>query len=138
MSALLVLVFLRNGLLATAIDPISARVQGLPVRNIGLLFSITTAAVVVSMVQVVGTLLVTALLVTPAATAKLVGTSFKSCLLWTQLFGLLSVLIGLYFSAEMDTGSGSMIALVAALIFATVAVGQIVFRAVFHPGDNAS
>ena len=137
-SALLLLVFLRNGLLATAIDPISARVQGLPVRNIGLLFSITTAAVVVSMVQVVGTLLVTALLVTPAATAKLVGTSFKSCLLWTQLFGLLSVLIGLYFSAEMDAGSGSMIALVAALIFATVAVGQIVFRAVFRPSDNAS
>jgi len=136
-NLLLIVMFLRNGLLATAIDPISARVQGLPVRNIGLLFSITTAAVVVSMVQVVGTLLVTALLVTPAATAKLVGTSFKSCLLWTQLFGLLSVLIGLFFSAEMDTGSGSMIALVAALIFTTVAVGQIMFRAVFNPRDNA-
>jgi len=59
-------------------------------------------------------------------------------LLWTQLFGLLSVLIGLYFSAELDAGSGSMIALVAALIFATVAVGQIVFRAVFRPSDNVN
>ena len=134
--SILTLMILRNGLLATAIDPISARVQGLPVRNIGLLFSVTTAAVVVSMVQVVGALLVTALLVTPAATAKLVGTSFKSCLLWTQFFGFFSVLIGLYFSAELDTGSGSMIALVAATIFAIVAIFTILVRSLLNPSKN--
>ena len=134
--SIVVLLFLRNGLLATAIDPISARVQGLPVRNIGLLFSVTTAAVVVSMVQVVGALLVTALLVTPAATAKLVGTSFKSCLLWTQFFGFFSVLVGLYLSAELNTGSGSMIALVAALIFAVVAIFTTLVRSLFNPSKN--
>ena len=134
--ALTILVVLRNGLLACAIDPISARVQGLPVRNIGLLFSITTAAVVVSMVQVVGALLVTALLVTPAATAKLVGNSFKMCLIWTQFFGLVSVLFGLYLSAELDTGSGAMIALVAAVIFAFVAVSKTVIQVFVRPADN--
>lgn len=122
--SMLLLIFIRSGLLATTVDPISARVQGLPVRGIGLLFSIITAAVVVSMVQVVGTLLVTALLVTPAATAQLVGRSFRSCLIWTQVFGLSSVLLGLYFSAEYDTGSGSMIALVAAIIFSVVGLFQ--------------
>ena len=108
-------------LLAISVDPLAALIQGIPVRSIGLLFSIITASVVVMMVQVVGTLLVTALLVTPAATAQLVGRSFRSCLLWTQFFGLTSVLIGLYLSAEMNTGSGSMIALVTACIFAIVA-----------------
>ena len=98
--SLILLTLIRSGLLATTVDPLSARVQGLPVRGIGLLFSVITAAVVVSMVQVVGTLLVTALLVTPAATAQLVGRSFRSCLVWTQVFGLSSVLLGLYFSAE--------------------------------------
>ncbi|MCH1541420.1 MAG: metal ABC transporter permease [Candidatus Poseidonia sp.] len=136
LGSALLLVFLRNGLLATAIDPIAARVQGLPVRNIGLLFSVITAAVVVSMVQIVGTLLVTALLVTPAATAKLIGRSFKSCLIWTQIFGLSSVILGLYFSAEMDTGSGSMIALITALIFATIAIGQVIIQSVLQPEDN--
>ena len=130
------LVILRNGLLATAIDPISARIQGLPVQTIGLLFSITTAAVVVSMVQIVGTLLVTALLVTPAATAKLVGHSFKSCLIWTQVFGFSSVMLGLYLSAEFDTGSGAMIALVAAVIFAIVAICQIILQSLLRPKDN--
>lgn len=135
-TSLTILVFLRNGLLACTIDPISARIQGLPVRNIGLLFSITTAAVVVSMVQVVGALLVTALLVTPAATAKLVGNSFKMCLIWTQIFGLASVLVGLYLSAELDTGSGAMIALVAALIFGLVAVSKTVVQVFVRPTDN--
>ena len=117
-----ILWMMKSTLLATTVDPLSAAVQGIPVRKIGLLFSIVTAAVVVSMVQVVGALLVTSLLVTPAATAQLIGRSFRSCLVWTQIFGLSSVLLGLYFSAEHYTGSGSMIALVAAIIFCCMAI----------------
>ncbi len=128
--------FLHNGLLAITIDPLAAQVQGLPARAIGLFFIVTTAAVVVSMVQIVGTLLVTALLVTPAATAQLVGRSFRSCLIWTQIFGLSSVFLGLYLSSEMETGSGSMIAVVAAVIFGIVAVYQSLVVPIFNPGDN--
>lgn len=134
--SMLILATLHNGLLACAIDPISARVQGLPVRSIGLLFSITTAVVVVSMVQVVGALLVTALLVTPAATAKLVSNSFRMCQIWTQVFGLASVLLGLYLSAELDTGSGAMIALVAAVIFGVVAVSKTTVQVFVKSTDN--
>ena len=137
-TSFILLVFIRNGLLASTVDPLSARVQGIPVRSIGLLFSIITAAVVVSMVQVVGALLVTALLVTPAATAQLIGRSFRSCLVWTQVFGLSSVFFGLYFSAEYDSGSGSMIALVAATIFGLVAILQIIFRVYIRPNENFS
>ena len=134
--SLIALALMHNGLLATTIDPLAARVQGLPVRSLGLLFSIITAAVVVSMVQVVGTLLVTALLVTPAATAQFLGKSFRSCVIWTQFFGLLSVLLGLYFSAELETGSGSMIALVAAIVFALVVISKTVFLTLIKPKEN--
>ena len=134
--ALVLLGLMRGGLLATAVDPVAARVQGIPVRFIGLVFSMLTAAVVVSMVQVIGVLLVTALLVTPAATAQLVGKSFRSCMAWAQLFGLMSVIIGLYFSAELGTGSGSMIALVSAIIFASVGLITTVQKQVFHRNEN--
>ncbi|MFZ8907052.1 MAG: metal ABC transporter permease [Poseidonia sp.] len=136
LSSMVLMGFLRNALLAVAIDPVAARIQGLPVQNIGLLFSVITAAVVVSMVQVVGTLLVTALLVTPAATAKLIGTSFRQCMMLTQVFGLGSVLLGLYLSAEYDTGSGTMIALVAAVIFALVAVAKAVNGGFIRSDEN--
>ena len=125
-------------LLACTVDPMAAKVQGLPVRVIGLLFSIITAAsAVVSMVQVIGALLVTALLVTPAATAQQIGKSFKSCIIWTQFFGISSLFIGLYFSAEeMGGGSGSMIALVAAIIFAIVVITKSTYK-FFTSANNA-
>ena len=125
------LILIHSALLAITIDPLAAKIQGLPVRGIGLIFSVITAMVVVSMVQVVGTLLVTALLVTPAATAQLIGRSFRSCILLTQVFGFSSVILGLYLSAEMDTGTGSMIALVSAVIFAVVATSKLILSNAF-------
>lgn len=125
------LILIHSALLAITIDPLAAKIQGLPVRGIGLIFSVITAMVVVSMVQVVGTLLVTALLVTPAATAQLIGRSFRSCVLLTQVFGFSSVILGLYLSAEMDTGTGSMIALVSAVIFAVVATSKLILSNAF-------
>jgi len=127
---------IRNALLATIIDPIAAQVQGIPEREIGLFFSIITAAVIVSMVKIVGVLLVTALLITPAATAKQVGNSFKSCMFWAQIFGFISVISGLYISAETGAGSGSTIALVAAVIFCFVAIYRNIVMQKIFPENN--
>ena len=134
--SLIFLTFSQKVLLVTTIDPIAAQVQGIPVRATGLVFSVITASIVVSMVQVMGALLVTALLITPSATAQLVGNSFRSCFIWAQIFGFTSVILGLYFSAEEETGSGSMIALIAAIIFGCVAIFQRGLKPIFQPADN--
>ena len=134
--SLIFLTFSQKVLLVTTIDPLAAQVQGIPVRATGLIFSVITASIVVSMVQVMGALLVTALLITPSATAQLVGNSFRSCFIWAQIFGFTSVILGLYFSAEEETGSGSMIALIAAIIFGCVAIFQRGLKPIFQPADN--
>lgn len=134
--SLIFLTFSQKVLLVTTIDPLAAQVQGIPVRATGLVFSVITASIVVSMVQVMGALLVTALLITPSATAQLVGNSFRSCFIWAQIFGFTSVILGLYFSAEEETGSGSMIALIAAIIFGCVAIFQRGLKPIFQPADN--
>ncbi len=134
--ALFSIALLYNGLLATSIDPIAAQVQGIPSRGIGLFFSVITAAVVVTMVKIIGALLVTALLVTPAATAQQIGNSFRSCLIWTQVFGHTSVLFGLYLSSEFSTGSGSMIAVVAATMFGVVGAYQNIVLPMLNPDSN--
>mgnify|MGYP001239950408 FL=1 len=125
-------------LLITSVDPLVAQVQGIPVRTTGLIFSVVTAATVVSMVQVMGALLVTALLVTPSATSQLVSSSHRSSFLWSQIFGFSSVLLGLYYSAELETGSGSMIALVSAILFGCVAVFQFVIKPLIFSSENIS
>lgn len=122
----------RHVLLATAIDPIAVQIQGIPVSKIGKIFSIITAVVVVSMVQFVGALLVTALLVTPAATSQIVSRSFRSCIIWAQVFGLSSTIIGIYASAELRTGTGSTIALTSASIFLVVALIQLLILPLFR------
>ena len=134
--ALIAMALIGPNLLACIVDPLAARVQGLPVKGVGLLFSIITAGAVVTMVKVVGALLVTALLVTPAATAQLVGNSFRSCMIWTQVFGLTSVLGGLYLSSEMGAGSGSAIAFFAAFLFAFVAISKTTINAFSQSNDN--
>tara|TARA_Y100000768_G_scaffold383668_1_gene366229 strand:+ start:225 stop:1145 length:921 start_codon:yes stop_codon:yes gene_type:complete len=134
--ALIAMALIGPSLLACIVDPLAARVQGLPVKGVGLLFSIITACAVVTMVKVVGALLVTALLVTPAATAQLVGNSFRSCMIWTQAFGLTSVLGGLYLSSEMGAGSGSAIAFFAALLFASVAISKSTANLFTQSNDN--
>ena len=127
---------LRHGLLAIAVDPLAAKIQGIPVRGIGLFFSILIAAVVTAMVKIIGALLVTALLVTPAATAQLLGRSYRECILYSQLIGLISVILGIYLSAELDTGGGSMIALVAACIFGIIAMTQIIVKSILNRNQN--
>ena len=134
--SLVFLIVTQKVLLVTSIDPLAAQVQGIPVRATGLVFSIITACIVVSMVQVMGALLVTALLVTPSATAQLIGSSFRSCFIWAQIFGFTSVVLGLYFSAEFETGSGSMIALVSAAVFASVAIFQNILKPIIKPVAN--
>ena len=134
--AMVAMVFIGPSLLACIVDPLAARVQGLPVKGIGLLFAIITACAVVTMVKVVGALLVTALLVTPAATAQLIGNSFRSCLLWTQFFGITSVLGGLYISSEMGAGSGAAIAFFAAVLFAFVAMSKTTINIFSLSNDN--
>ncbi len=134
--ALIAIAIIGPSLLACIVDPMAARIQGLPVRAIGLLFSIIIAGVVVTMVKVVGALLVTALLVTPAATAQIVGNSFRSCMVWTQVFGITSVLGGLYLSSEIGAGSGSAIAFFAAFLFAIVAISKSTANFLTQSNDN--
>ena len=131
------LIIFYQSLLLISIDPIAARIQGLPVRLIGLYWSILTAAVVVSMVQFVGVLLVTALIVTPAAIAQLVSRSFFMCVVLSQVLGVVTVMLGLYYSAELSTDSGAMIALVSAIMFVVVAVSKGLIKQ-FTATDNNS
>ena len=136
--AIISIIILYNSLLSISIDPIAARVQGLPVRGINLYFSIITAAVVVSMVQIVGVLLVTAILVTPSATAQLIGKSFRSCIIYSQIIGIFTMILGLYLAAELDTGSGSTIALLSATIFLLVASFQTLVKVFIKPKENTN
>ncbi|MFG6200586.1 metal ABC transporter permease [Nonomuraea sp. JJY05] len=70
---LTVLVVCWRPLVLMAFDPVTARAQGYRSRLLDLLFNVVVALVVIAAARAVGTLLVIALLIVPAATARLLS-----------------------------------------------------------------
>jgi len=95
----------------------AARVQGFPVRLLHALFMVLVALTVVVSLKVVGIILVSALLVIPAATAQQLARDLRSMQLVAVLLSLIATLGGLILSYFLNTPSGATIVLLATAIF---------------------
>ena len=112
-------VFGYNRLLYIALNPVMARVHGLRVALWQYAFSGLLALVVMFSVWAVGVLLVTAMLIVPAATARNLARSAGGMFWWALLVGTSSAFAGLTLSAQewLATASGATIILVACCWF---------------------
>lgn len=103
--------------LALSFDAEVAAVMGLPVRRLHYLLLVLIAVTVVLSVKSVGVVLVSALIVTPAAAAWQLTVSFRRMMLLSLLFGVTSSVAGLLLSWYVDIPSGAGIVLTATLVF---------------------
>ncbi|MFV2084125.1 anchored repeat-type ABC transporter permease subunit [Micromonospora sp. LOL_021] len=117
LAILTALFLLHKELVAVSLDRESARSVGLPVfwLDIGL-YVLVTLAVVISL-QTIGNILVLALLITPAAAARLLTDRLGVMLLLAPVIGGGSALVGLYLSWSYDLPVGGTIVLVATAVF---------------------
>ena len=83
--------------------------------NYGLMFLLTLVAV--TSLQTVGTILVIAMLITPAATAYQLTDKLLVMIVLSTVFGTLSSIVGLYFSYSYNLPSGATIVMAAAVFF---------------------
>ncbi|GEL07248.1 metal ABC transporter permease [Salisediminibacterium halotolerans] len=116
---LMILVFYRP-LLLTTFDPTMAKASGLPVKLIHYVLMLLLSLVTVASLQTVGIILVVAMLITPGATAYLLTDRFSVMLVLAAAFGVMSAVIGIYFSVLYDVASGASIVLVASAFFVIV------------------
>ncbi|RKN08331.1 anchored repeat-type ABC transporter permease subunit [Streptomyces radicis] len=117
-AALLVLAFLlHKEFVAVTLDRESARALGLPVFALDLALYVMVSVAVVISVQTIGNILVLALLVTPAATARLLTDRLAVMMLIAPLLGGLSAVTGLYLSWSLDLPTGGTVVLVATGLF---------------------
>ncbi|OXM82540.1 metal ABC transporter permease [Paenibacillus rigui] len=134
-------ILLRRPLYQMLFDEETARTNGLPVRWISLGFSVLTGMIVSAAMPVVGVLLVSSLIVLPAALAIRLARSFKAALLLAMCIGLVGVGAGLTASFEWSTPPGGTIAL-ALLLFLmagiTLKQAMLKWRQAFnHQADKA-
>ena len=112
------LAWLWRPLLAATVDEELATVEGVPVGAAGFAFMIMLAAVVALSMKVVGVLLVTALLIIPAAAARCLARSPERMALLASATGCLAVVWGLSASLAFDAPSGPAIVVAALALFA--------------------
>ncbi len=94
-----------------------AKVEGVNVRLFEYLLFLIIAIVVTVSLKIIGMILVTSLLIVPAAAAKNLASSMKQLFGLSCAFGLISGLIGLMASVYLNTSSGPTIVLVSIGIF---------------------
>jgi manganese/iron transport system permease protein len=101
-------------------DPTGAAAAGLPVARYDALLLVLVGLAIAISIQIVGVVLVVALLVTPAATARLLARKLRHMLGLALLFAVVSALAGIYLSYYLNTASGGTIVLVATALFVVV------------------
>jgi len=117
LAILAVLFLLHKELVAVSLDRESARSVGLPVFWLDIvLYVLVTLAVVISL-QTIGNILVLALLITPAAAARLLTDRLGVMMLLAPVIGGGSALVGLYLSWSYDLPVGGTVVLVATGVF---------------------
>ncbi|WFE30279.1 anchored repeat-type ABC transporter permease subunit [Solwaraspora sp. WMMD791] len=117
LAILTVLFLLHKELVAVSLDRESARSVGLPVFWLDIvLYVLVTLAVVISL-QTIGNILVLALLITPAAAARLLTDRLGVMMLLAPVIGGGSALVGLYLSWSYDLPVGGTVVLVATGVF---------------------
>ncbi len=125
LAAVLVLLLLgvaHKELALSAFDPAHARKIGIPVDGLRSALLAAIALVVVAGAGTVGTLMVTALLITPAATASILTRRLPAMLAASAALAMISTVLGLLAGYWLDVAPGAMIVLVATAVFALVSL----------------
>jgi manganese/iron transport system permease protein len=120
LAVLVTLWLARRELVTISFDRIFGHSQGLSLWGWDQLFLLLLSLAIVISLQTVGNVLVLAMLVTPAAAARLLTTRLAPMLVVSALVGAASGVIGLYVSYFRGVSSGASIVLVATAIFILV------------------
>lgn len=106
-----------SSLLLVTIDEDLAKAEGVNTLNINLLFTFILTIVVAISIQIIGLLLITAMLIIPAAASRRLANSPETMALVATFIGIVSVILGVMLSVEIDAPSGPSIVLVSAILF---------------------
>lgn len=113
----LVLIVLTPQLVAVSLDRETARTMGMPVLLLDLVLYLAVTAAVVISIRTIGNILVLALLITPAATARMLTDKLSAMMWLSALVGAIGSILGVYLSWALDYPTGATMVLVIFFIF---------------------
>lgn len=114
---LIVLTLIWRPLFAATVSPELAKAEGLKTDRAEIIFMVLMALVIAIAMKIVGVLLITALLIIPAATARRFAVGPEQMAIFAAIFGMIAAILGLFGSRFWDTPSGPSIVIAALALF---------------------
>lgn len=112
------LLYFWKDLLSTTISPELAQVEGINVKKMRFIVMILTALTIALSMKFVGALIITSLLIIPAATARRFAKTPEAMVGFAVIISILSVVGGLMLSAFYDTAVGPSVVICSTFLFA--------------------
>jgi len=134
-GVLVVLFFVWRALFAATVSRELAEAEGLRPEHANIILMLLMAVVIAISMKIVGVLLITALLVIPATTARHLARGPEAMALIAAGAGIAAVIAGLFGSLEWDTPSGPSIVVAAMVLFLVVLVPLARLRR--HDGEGS-
>lgn len=97
-------------------DEEAAKIAGVPVRIVNLLFIVLVAMTITVSMRIVGILLVSSMMIMPVATSLQIAKSFKQAILISIVFAEISVILGIFISYYLEIAPGGTIVLFSVLM----------------------
>ena len=114
---LLILKFIWRPLFASTVNYELAEAEGMKPDKFNAIFTVLMAAVIAISIKIVGLLLITGMLIMPAAMGRNLSNNPQQMVILSVIAGLLSVIVGLFSSLQFNTPSGPSIITAALILF---------------------
>ena len=112
-----ILYYIWKSIFAATVNYDLAAAEGMKPDLSNFIFTLLLAGVIAISIKMIGALLITGLLLIPAATARSLSSNPRQMVILSILVGIISVILGLFSSLELNTASGPSIIVAALVLF---------------------
>ena len=116
------LILLYHQMIYIAYDEEAAKVAGVRVRLINYVFSILVASAIAASIRIVGVLVLSSMIALPVATALQLEKGFKTTLIFSIVFSVIDIMLGLFTSYYLNVAPGGFTALVSVTVLLIVLI----------------
>ena len=113
----IVILLFYNDLFAISYDEDFAKTMGINVKGMNYLVAVLTSITVVLGIRVVGTMLISSMIIFPTITALQISNSFKSTIFISVILAITSVIFGVFMSFIYDFPTGATIVMINSIYF---------------------
>lgn len=122
--SVLTLILLYHQMVYIAYDEEAAKVAGVKVRLINYVFSILVASAIAISIRIVGVLVLSSMIALPVATALQLGKGFKLTLIFSIIFSIIDIMVGLFISYYLNVAPGGFTALISVAVLVLVLIAK--------------